>query len=86
MSNQHECCEAFVSFANKAQMTGLRLPQRTELLLEDHASLEEIHRFDHERIPEGVVHARGAGAFGTFKMHKSFLYNLFVISTNDQQE
>src|ERR1700761_8886546 len=27
--------------------------------------------FDHERIPERVVHARGAGAFGTFKMHKS---------------
>ena len=41
------------------------------LLLEDHAAREKIHRFDHERIPERVVHARGAGAFGTFKMHKS---------------
>lgn len=28
-------------------------------------------RFDHERIPERVVHARGTGAFGTFKLHKS---------------
>ena len=28
-------------------------------------------RFDHERIPERVVHARGAGAFGTFKLHKA---------------
>ena len=41
------------------------------MLLEDHASREKIHRFDHERIPERVVHARGAGAFGTFKMHES---------------
>lgn len=40
-------------------------------LLEDHAGREKINRFDHERIPERVVHARGAGAFGSFKMHKS---------------
>ncbi|EMC98652.1 hypothetical protein BAUCODRAFT_30922 [Baudoinia panamericana UAMH 10762] len=41
------------------------------MLLEDHAAREKIHRFDHERIPERVVHARGAGAFGSFRMHKS---------------
>lgn len=41
------------------------------MLLEDHAGREKIHRFDHERIPERVVHARGAGAFGNFKLHKS---------------
>ena len=40
-------------------------------LLEDHAGREKIHSFDHERIPERVVHARGACAFGTFKLHKS---------------
>lgn len=28
-------------------------------------------RFDHERIPERVVHARGTGAFGTFRLHKN---------------
>ena len=44
------------------------------MLLEDHAAREKIHSFDHERIPERVVHARGAGAFGTFKMHKSLEY------------
>jgi len=38
------------------------------MLLEDHFGREKIHRFDHERIPERVVHARGAGAFGTFKV------------------
>lgn len=32
-------------------------------------SREKIHRFDHERIPERVVHARGAGAHGYFKVY-----------------
>lgn len=41
------------------------------MLLEDPFGREKIHRFDHERIPERVVHARGAGAFGTFKLHES---------------
>jgi len=36
-------------------------------LLEDQISREKIHRFDHERIPERVVHARGVGAHGYFK-------------------
>ena len=29
-------------------------------------SMEKIHRFDHERIPERAVHARGVGAHGHF--------------------
>jgi catalase len=37
-------------------------------LLEDQISREKIHRFDHERIPERVVHARGAGAHGYFRL------------------
>lgn len=40
-------------------------------LLEDQIAREKIHRFDHERIPERVVHARGTGAFGNFKLTKS---------------
>ncbi|KAI0080000.1 catalase [Panus rudis PR-1116 ss-1] len=38
-------------------------------LLEDQIAREKIHRFDHERIPERVVHARGAGAHGFFKVY-----------------
>ncbi|EMD41627.1 hypothetical protein CERSUDRAFT_128555 [Gelatoporia subvermispora B] len=38
-------------------------------LLEDQIGREKIHRFDHERIPERVVHARGAGAHGFFKVY-----------------
>lgn len=37
-------------------------------LLEDQIAREKIHRFDHERIPERVVHARGAGAHGYFRV------------------
>ncbi|KAH9911438.1 catalase [Epithele typhae] len=37
-------------------------------LLEDQVGREKIMRFDHERIPERVVHARGAGAHGYFKV------------------
>ena len=31
----------------------------------------KIHRFHHERISKRVTHARGAGAFGTFKLYES---------------
>jgi catalase len=41
------------------------------MLLEDQFAREKIHRFDHERIPERVVHARGSGAFGKFKLLES---------------
>lgn len=40
--------------------------RRGPALLEDHHVREKITHFDHERIPERVVHARGAGAHGTF--------------------
>lgn len=40
-------------------------------LLEDQIAREKIHRFDHERIPERVVHARGTGAFGTFTLKEA---------------
>ena len=38
------------------------------LLLQDHVYIEEIAHFDRERIPERVVHAKGAGAFGYFEV------------------
>ncbi|KAF5352195.1 hypothetical protein D9758_009253 [Tetrapyrgos nigripes] len=34
-------------------------------------TLKIIMHFDHERIPERVVHARGTGAFGTFRVYES---------------
>ncbi len=46
---------------------GLRGPT----LLEDFILREKITHFDHERIPERAVHARGAGAHGYFEVYKS---------------
>ncbi|EKG13864.1 Catalase [Macrophomina phaseolina MS6] len=40
-------------------------------LLEDAFGREKIMRFDHERIPERVVHARGSAAFGKFTLFES---------------
>jgi len=37
------------------------------VLLQDHHLIEKLAHFDRERIPERVVHARGAGAYGVFK-------------------
>ncbi|WP_432095043.1 catalase [Streptomyces sp. bgisy100] len=36
------------------------------VLVQDQHLLEKLARFNRERIPERVVHARGAGAYGTF--------------------
>jgi catalase len=44
----------------------LTVGERGPTLLEDFHFREKLTRFDHERIPERVVHARGAGAYGTF--------------------
>ena len=45
---------------------GLRGPS----LLEDFILREKITHFDHERIPERIVHARGSGAHGFFECYK----------------
>ncbi|WVR03995.1 hypothetical protein IAU60_000994 [Kwoniella sp. DSM 27419] len=47
----------------------LRAGARGPTVLEDFHNREKISHFDHERIPERAVHARGAGAFGEFKLH-----------------
>ena len=49
----------------------LRGGSRGPTLLEDHILREKIMHFDHERIPERVVHARGAGAHGVFEVYES---------------
>jgi catalase len=44
----------------------LKAGRRGPVLLQDHHLREKITHFDHERIPERAVHARGAGAHGVF--------------------
>ena len=59
---------------------GLRLPDtdhslkagnRGPSLLEDFHLREKITHFDHERIPERIVHARGSAAHGVFECYQS---------------
>ncbi|MFJ6381163.1 catalase [Kitasatospora sp. NPDC092039] len=66
------------AFLTTAQ--GVRLPDsdhslkagpRGPVLLQDHHLREKITHFDHERIPERVVHARGAAAHGVFRGYGS---------------
>ncbi|WP_077797269.1 catalase [Streptomyces sp. JHA26] len=47
----------------------LKAGPRGPVLLQDHHLREKIMHFDHERIPERVVHARGAGAHGVFRSY-----------------
>ncbi|MBY8860416.1 catalase [Nocardia sp. CA2R105] len=48
----------------------LRAGERGPALLEDFHFREKIFHFDHERIPERVVHARGYGAHGYFENYE----------------
>jgi catalase len=49
----------------------LRAGSRGPSLLEDFILREKLTHFDHERIPERVVHARGSGAHGVFELYES---------------
>jgi catalase len=44
--------------------------ERGPTLLQDFEFIEKIAHFDRERIPERVVHAKGAGAFGYFQVYE----------------
>ncbi len=58
---------ARISDNHNSLKAGIRGPS----LLEDFVLREKITSFDHERIPERAVHARGAGAFGVFECTKN---------------
>ena len=49
----------------------LKAYERGPTLLEDFVLREKITHFDHERIPERIVHARGTGAHGYFELSDS---------------
>lgn len=48
----------------------LRAGVRGPSLIEDFHFLEKMTHFDHERIPERIVHARGSAAHGVFRAYK----------------
>jgi catalase len=71
----HQIAEGSVPVLTTAQgipvyddQNSLKAGARGPTLLEDFALREKIFHFDHERIPERVVHARGFGAHGFFEI------------------
>ena len=65
----------------------LKAGMRGPTLLEDFQLREKIFHFDHERIPERVVHARGYGAHGVFELTDSLadITRADVLGTVGQQ-
>src|SRR5688500_1981007 len=51
----------------------LRAGVRGPTIMDDFHMREKITHFDHERIPERVVHARGSGAHGFFQVYDDSL-------------
>ena len=49
----------------------LKAGERGPVLIEDRLLVEKTQHFDHERIPERIVHARGVGAHGFFELTES---------------
>src|SRR5690349_14108745 len=58
-----------VSDTDNSLRAGIRGPS----IMDDFHLREKITHFDHERIPERVVHARGAGAHGVFQVYDNTL-------------
>jgi len=64
----------------------LKAGARGPALLEDFIFREKITHFDHERIPERVVHARGAGAHGYFQVYEPMTRYTKASFLNDPQK
>ncbi|RGP69654.1 catalase [Fusarium longipes] len=54
------------------EQESLKAGERGPTLLEDFIFRQKITHFDHERVPERAVHARGAGAHGFFTSYGDF--------------
>ncbi|MDQ0593870.1 catalase [Chryseobacterium ginsenosidimutans] len=70
-SNQNEKLTTNQGLKINNNQDSLKAGERGPSLLEDFILREKITHFDHERIPERIVHARGSGAHGVFKLNKS---------------
>jgi catalase len=61
----------------------LKAGERGGTLLEDFILREKITHFDHERIPERIVHARGTAAHGYFQVYKPMAQYTKAVFLND---
>lgn len=77
-THQHSSSKSTDSFLTTNQgipvsdnQNSLKAGSRGPTLLEDFVLREKIFHFDHERIPERIVHARGSAAHGFFELTES---------------
>ncbi|WP_395683268.1 catalase [Dokdonella sp.] len=70
-SGRHPALTTNLGIPVADNQNSLRSDPRGPTLLEDFILREKITHFDHERIPERIVHARGSAAHGTFTLSKS---------------
>ncbi len=69
--DEHDTMTTQVGMPISDDQNTLKIAPRGPHLLEDQVFREKLFHFDHERIPERVVHARGYGAHGTFELTES---------------
>ena len=74
-SNREEAAGQFLTTNQGLRVNddqnSLKAGERGPSLLEDFHLREKITHFDHERIPERIVHARGSAAHGHFQVYRS---------------
>lgn len=68
-NNQHPTMTTAQGCPVSDNQNSLTAGKRGPTLMEDHVFREKMFHFDHERIPERVVHARGYGAHGYFETY-----------------
>jgi catalase len=70
-SNPNEALTTNQGVVISDNQNSVKAGPRGPVLLEDFVLREKITHFDHERIPERIVHARGSGAHGYFQCYES---------------
>ena len=71
LTGTHEALTTNQGLRISDNQNSLRANGRGPTLLEDFVLREKITHFDHERIPERIVHARGSAAHGFFELTAS---------------
>lgn len=69
-SNENTALTTNLGVGIADNQNSLKAGLRGPTLMEDFILREKITHFDHERIPERIVHARGSGAFGYFQVYE----------------
>lgn len=70
-TDKAECLTTDTGVPIADDQNSLKLGARGPVLMEDFIFRQKMFHFDHERIPERVVHARGYGAHGYFEAYES---------------